>query len=33
VGLPADGQTVLLVLPDDVESIQVQNDEILVRRR
>ena len=33
VGLPADGQTVLLVLPDDVEAIQVRNEEILVQRR
>ena len=33
VGLPADGQTVLFVLPDDVEAIQVRNEEILVLRR
>lgn len=34
VGLQADGRTAILEIPDDVESIRVQNEEIvLVRRR
>jgi hypothetical protein len=32
VGLAADGSTVLLILPDNVEAIQVRNEEILVQR-